>query len=67
MNGYNYLVDLFQITNLCRENIDVGVLLNPAMAAAWRRNPGECKRAINYRIVSVHVQLRGFTSYNANW
>ena len=41
-------------------NAGVGILLNPAMAVAWR-DSGECWRAVSSRIVSVYTQLQRCT------
>ena len=48
-----------------QRNADVGILLNPAMAAAWR-DSGECWRAVNSRIVSVRIQLQRCTFCGIN-
>ena len=43
-----------------QRNAGVGMLLNPAMAAACK-DSGECWKAVGSRIVSIHIQLQRCT------
>ena len=48
-----------------QRNAGVGILLNPAMVAAWR-DSGECWRVVSSRIVGVHIQLHRCTFCGVN-